>query len=459
MQVGSQITFGGLASGMDTRAIIDALMNVERIPILRLQNKKQVLSQQDGIYSQLKTLLDDLRTKAEAVDTPQEIGAFTATSSNEHLGVSAAGAAGAPAVAGTYDISVLNLAKAESRATGGFADQDTTDIGSGTFTITVGTDVHTVDLSANPTNTLQDVRDAINASGAPVTATIINNGTSTDPYQLVLSSDETGVANSFAVDLTGFTTTNPTLFNIDDPVASRLQAAEDSHVQINGLDVYRPSNKITDAVQGLTLDLQTTLNNAQVTVETDTEGIKNNIQEFVDAYNSIMDIIHGQGQVDESGQTNAVLFGDSGLRGIAGQLRTALNTEASSTGSLYATLAAIGVTSGSDGNLSIDSGDLDDAIADDLAGVLSLFANTTDGVAETFKNLADTLTDPVDGIIQARRDGIESRKENIDDRIADLEDRLDRYEQRLVNRFASMETLVSSFQAQGAALSNALLGQ
>lgn len=461
MEIGSQITFGGLATGLDTRAIIDALLSVEQIPILRLQNKKATLGQQDDIYSRIDSRLDDLRSSLGTLDTANELASYTATSSDETLvGVSAGGTASA----GSYDVDVVALAEAESRTTGGFADQDTTNVGNGSFTISVDGTNYTVDLSANPTNTLEDVRDAINSSDAPVTANIIDNGTGSNQYQLVVSSEETGASNAFSVDLTGFLGYDPALFNLDNgaPTASggsQLQAGTDAHMRVNNLDVYRPTNTVTDVLEGVTFNLNaTTSSSVQVTVSTDTEGVKSKIQDFVDAYNDIVAIIDGQGEVDDEGQTNAVLFGDSGLRSIASRLRSALTQQATSTGSVYSSLASIGITSDSTGRLSIDSEDLDDAIEADLDGVLNLFANTTDGVASSFRTTVDELTDPVDGIIKARRDGIATRQDNIDDRIAALEDRLGRYEERLVNRFASMETLVSSFQAQGAALSNALLG-
>ena len=460
MEIGSQITFGGLATGLDTRAIIDALLSVEQIPIIRLQNKKTVLSRQDDIYAQLDSRLDDLRTAVEALDTAGELSSFTATSSDESLlGVSAGGMASV----GSYDIDIVALAESESRATGGYADQDATNVGNGSFTITVDGTAHTVDLSATPTNTLQDVRNAINESGAPVTASIIDNGTGSNHYQLVVSSDTTGAANAFSVDLTGFTGHDPALFNLDNSAAtsaggSQLQAGQDSHIKVNNLDVYRSTNTVTDVLEDVTFNLNAvTTSSVQVTVSTDTEGVKSKIQDFIDAYNDIISIIDGQNEVNDEGQTSAVLFGDSGLRSVASRLRTALSQQATSTGSVYSTLAAIGITSDSDGRLNIDSADLDDAIEGDLEGVLSLFTNTTDGLASTLKTTIDELADPVDGIIKARRDGIASRKDNIDDRIEALEQRLGRYEERLINRFASMEILVSSFQAQGAALSNALM--
>lgn len=459
MEIGNQITFGGLATGLDSRAIIDALLGVEQVPILRLEQQKARLDQQDSVFSTLDARLNDLRSALESMDTTGELASYTATSSDETaLGISASGSA----AQGAYAIDIVALARAESRTTGGYADKDSTVVGTGSFSITVGTDTYSVNVGG--TGTLEDVRNAINDSGAPVNAQIIDNGTGSDPFQLVVSSDETGASNAFGVDLSGFSGYDPLTFNIDNGAAvgsggSQLQAGADAEINVNGLQVFRASNTITDVVEGVTLDLNATTqlgNPVQITIDVDTEGIKSKINDFIDAYNDIASVFDAQSEVDEEGQTNAVLFGDSGIRSIASRLRTATNSQATSTGSVYTSLSSIGITSNSSGKLELDSADLEDAIENDLQGVLDMFANSTDGIAGAFKTAVDDLTDPVDGIIKSRRDGIASRQDSIDDRIASLENRLDRYEQRLIQRYASLETAVSSFQAQGAALTGIL---
>jgi len=456
MEIGNQITFGGLATGLDSRAIIDALLGVEQVPILRLSQQKSRLSAQDNVYSTLDTRLNDLKSALESMDTSGELASYAATSSDETaLGISASGSA----TQGAYDIDIVALAQAESRATAGFADKDTTVVGTGSFSVMVGTDTYSINVGG--TGTLEDIRNAINDSDAPVNAQIIDNGSGTDPFQLVVSSDETGASNAFSVDLTGLTY-DPLKFNIDNgaPIGSggsQLQAGTDSHVKVNNLDVYRSSNTVTDIIGGVTLDLNSiTTSSVQVTIDVDTDGIKSKIQDFVDAYNDIANIFSAQSEVSEEGETNAVLFGDSGIRSIASRLRSAISNQATSTGSNYTSLSSLGIRSDSAGKLQLDSADLEEAISNDLQGVLDMFSNSTDGLADAFKTAVDDLTDPVNGIIKSRRDGIASRQDNIDSRIETLEERLDRYEQRLIERYASLETLVSSFQAQGAALTGAL---
>ncbi|MAG55219.1 MAG: hypothetical protein CMJ83_02905 [Planctomycetes bacterium] len=450
MEIGSQITFSGLATGLDSRAIIDALLQVESIPILRMQNRKSMLNTQDSVFSTLDSRLDDLRSAVEALDSIGELASYTASSSDEDaISVTASGTA----TEGTNSVDVVGLAAAESRTTGGYANADALDIGTGSFTIMVDGNNYNVDLNSSPNNTLQDVRDAINASGAPVSASIIDTGSGADPFQLVINSTETGAENAFSVDLTGFTPVEPAKFNIDD-IASRLQTGVDAHIRVNNLDVYRPTNTISDVIEGVTLDIKSVSARTQVTVNRDNQGIKDKVQSFLDAYNDIATIMDAQNQVDEEGSTDAVLFGDSGLRSIASRLRQAVNHSPASLTGNFTSLAAIGITSDSTGKLNLDSSDFDAALASDFQGVMDLFTSTTDGSAKEFKAAVDDLTDPVNGIIKIRKDGISSRQSTLDDRIEALTNRLADYEERLIQRFATLETQVSSFQAQGSALSS-----
>lgn len=449
--ISNSIRFGGLASGLDTQALIDALVQVERVPILRLQAQRQRLNQQDAIFGKIDGKLDALRRAVEALDTTSEFGSFAAVSSNENaLTATASGSA----TAGTYNISVTSIAQAESRRTGGFAS-NTADAGTGTIRLTVNGTNHDIALT-NPTNSLEAVRDAINSSSAPVTATLINDGGASNPWKLVLSSDETGTANAVSVDLTNFTAADPA-FNF----GTQLQGAVDAVFTVNGQQITRASNTVTDAVNGLTLKLKSggTGVSSTVTVTTDTAGIRKKVEDLIKAYNDIVADVAPQNVVGSDGQTSAVLFGDSGLRGVTNRLRTALNHEVSGTNSAYTSLASVGVRTGSDGKLSLDATRFDAAVAADLNGVSSLFTKSAtlladSGAARQLKAAVDDLTDPTDGVIKARRDGIQRRIRTIDERVSDLEDRLGGFEERLVNRFAMLEQIMSSLQAQGASLSS-----
>ncbi len=436
---------GGLASGLNSGAIIDALMDVERIPILRLQSQKQRLNQQNDIFGKLDGKLDALMSVLQKMDTTGELASYTATSSDENK---VKVTAGGNATNGAWTVNVTQLAQTMSRSTAGLADSNTTNVGTGSFGITSNGQTWNIDLSANPTNTLEDIRDAINNSAAPVSATLINDGTGATPWRLVVTGDSSGAANAFTFDLTNFTVANAA-FNLNQ-AGSVLQNAQDATLSINGLSLTRSTNKVSDAITGLTLDLKAT-GSSSITSSADNAGVKKKVKEFVDAWNAIVDITAPQNAVNSTGQTSAILFGDSGLRSMSSHLRGGLNAVAGGTSS-YRTLAGIGIRTGTDGKLSLDESDFDAALSADFAGVLNVFTDSSSGAAKSLKTAVDDLTDPVNGLIESRRDGIASRIRTIDSRMRDLEKRMEKFEERLTAKYAALEKLVSSFQAQGASL-------
>ena len=72
------ITFGGLATGMDTDAIISALMGIERRPLQRLETDKSFFNSRQTAFNDLDGKLKDLMAKAEAIDTANEMVTPTA---------------------------------------------------------------------------------------------------------------------------------------------------------------------------------------------------------------------------------------------------------------------------------------------------------------------------------------------------------------------------------------------
>jgi len=451
MQVnGANITFGGLASGIDTRAIIDALLDVRSIPLLRLEQKKQVLQQQNNFFGNLDTKLDALKETLTALKDLGGVASVAPTSSDEDV---ATATATGGAVAGTYDIHINSLAERETfTSQNGFATRDQT-IFSGpatySFDINVGANTYTVDLAGDVT--LEDVRDAINASGAPVTAAIIDTNIGANPYELVLTAESTGTDNAFTLDFSA----SPA--GLDTTLAlSQTQAAANASFTVNGLAAESQSNSVSDVIDGLTIELLSDNNGlgADVTIDlsTDATQMKDKVQEFIDAYNEVVDLLDKQNQVDEEGKTTAVLFGDSSLRFVGSQIRDAATAQITGLTGMFTSLASIGVTVGTDGRLSLDDEDFESALETDTDALVAVFSTATNGVADRLDSVITTLTDPADGLLTTRRDGIETRTKNIDNRMEALSRRLDAYEERLVAKFAAFESLMSQFQAQGASL-------
>src|SRR5688500_10409741 len=145
----SGISFGGLASGLDTKSLISQLLALEARPITALNTRKTLLTRQKTLFTELETKLNALKSAADALRTTSkfldhkaafdETGFFTATTASG-------------AQAGSFDISVSALAKAEVSTSLGKADKATTAYGTGLLQITVGTttrsEEHTSELQS-----------------------------------------------------------------------------------------------------------------------------------------------------------------------------------------------------------------------------------------------------------------------------------------------------------------------
>ena len=193
----SGISFGGLASGLDTQAIISALTALERRPIAQLETKKTSLNRQKSLFGDLRGLLDTLNTKAKALQTATNFLQKKATSSDEDLlRVSAS----TSATAGTHEITVNSLARARVNASAGFASPTTGFGGPASLQLDVGGNTYFVAVT---TPTLTSVADAINAQNIGVQAQVVDTGNTanggTERYQLVLRATTAGAEGAFTV--------------------------------------------------------------------------------------------------------------------------------------------------------------------------------------------------------------------------------------------------------------------
>ncbi len=208
------ITFTGISTGIDWQSIIDSIVSVEQRRIdLVTATKTEETAKLTTIQS-FNGLLLALRTSATSLSRQDSFQTLAVTSSNESLLSASVTGNAAP---GTHFIRVNQLAQAHQLASQGFADTDETSIGAGTIAIRVGSGaVTTIEIDAGD-DTLGELRDAINNADAGVTATIINDGSASNPYRLLLTSSVGGAANTIdvTVNLTGGTAPDFESNNLD----------------------------------------------------------------------------------------------------------------------------------------------------------------------------------------------------------------------------------------------------
>ncbi len=426
------ISSPGIGSGLDVNSIVSQLMAVERQPVDRLTAQKSTYQSQLSAYGQLKSALSSFRDSMAKLDSPSDFRLFTATSANEDYFTASADSA---AAAGAYNVEVVRTAERHRMAAGDantYATTDT-DIGaSGTMSITVGSEpAFAVDLAGL---SLAGVRDAINsASDNPgVTASIINDDVGN---RLVLTANDTGSSNALAVSYSGADPFALQTLNSDRDSSGGFTSSDlDAVMVLEGqFTVTRSSNTVSDAIDGVTLNLKAA-GTTDLTVARDNGGIVKQAQAFVDAYNNLKSTIDSLG--------GGTLEAENTLLSIERQLRSVFNTAPTGLSSQYSYLSETGVSFQKDGTLSLNSDTLKTALNNDFNGVAELFGNDDQGYAYRVRALADSMLQ-TDGLISARQDGINDSISSITSRIDSMNRRLDITETRYRQQFTALDGLVS----------------
>ncbi len=391
----------GVGSGLDVASIVSSLMAVEKVPYDQLTTQKTSYQSEISAFGTLKSALSTFQTSVQKLSSASNFNAQTATSSDTTTFT--AKSDGTASVA-DYSVSVSQLAKSQKLDLGGFAN--TTDVvGTGTLTFSFGSydstgntftpnaskSSFTVNINSS-NNTLSGIQAAINAAGGGVTASIVNDGTTN---HLVLTSNDTGATNTLkitAADDDGNNTDASGLSKLAyDPTAasgagknmSQLQAAQNAIINVDGMTITKPSNTITDAIQGLTINLlKVNTSSVDLNVATDTNTVQTSVQNFVNAYNTLNTTLKNLTNYDSAGNgaNNGPLIGDPTTRAIQFQIKSVF-TRAINDGNNIDSLNQIGVTFQNDGTLGLDTTKLSSAMSSSFSQIAALFstsATTTD---------------------------------------------------------------------------------
>lgn len=464
------LTAPGVGSGLDVKSLVSQLMAVEQRPLTLLATKEAAYQAQLSSLGSLRGGLSSLQTAAQSLVSASAAAFGTSVSDSTVLTATAGGTA----VAGSYSIAVTSLAQQQKLIAAGTASTTTT-IGSGasttlTFqlgTISGGTLVNGIyspvaTFTANPAkasvavtidssnNTLAGIRDAINAANTGVTATIINDG-SAAPYRLSLTSNDTGAASSLQLAVSGDASISALLSYDPGTVTQNLvqtQVAQNAQFSVDGVGISSTSNSVTDAIQGVTLNLAKASPNpspatATVTVQRDTSSLTTALNSLVLSYNSMNRTI---ASVSAKG---AVLQGDWAVLGLQRQVRSILGSAQS--GGSYTTLSQLGISFQKDGSLALDSTKLAAALSSSVTDVSTL----TKAVGAAIKSAADILLGTT-GPLANETDGINRSIKDIGTRRTSIQRQLESTQARYQAQFSALDTLLGSMNSTSSFLTQQL---
>ena len=451
------ISSAGIGSGLDVAKIVEQMVAAEKVPLKKLEYKAEGIQTQISTYGEIKSLTSKLGDIVSKLTRDSAWNGVSISSSNPTLSGTMTGIA----ATGTYNIQVTDLAQAQTTALGGTGGaggsaltKDQTMGAAGTIKLKMG--AVEKDISVSDSDTLTKIATKINEAEMGIQASVVTDVDGKE--RLMLRSKETGTDKAFTVDLSAA----PAVLG-----QAEAQAAKNAKVKLNGMEVESSSNTFANTIPGMSFTVsEVTSTAATLNVKADTEAMKKNIQEFVDTYNELNDLLTkstksvrtADGKLDPSVQKEGVgtLQGDSATVSLQNSLRMLTQGISGSTGGLTR-LAEIGIQMQEGGKLSTDTTKLDKALTN-LEGLKGLFANKADalgqggGIAVNFKNFTDKLLS-FDGTLNTKTDSLERTLKSNSAEQTKVNTRADTLEKRLYAQYSALDTKMASLNALNAYVS------
>ncbi len=487
-------TFSGLATGLDTTALVENLLALEREPLNRLEERRNDVADQQDLMRELNTKLLALRDAARDIDnrsllgsTPsstEEFLSYTAESEDDDVVTATASNGATP---GTIDVVVEQLATAGRKFSDTFSSTDTAEIAAGTtiqinlndddntsvFDYTVGADGITLANLKSLINTSTDNDDRVVAEIIQV---------SDNEFRLGITAKEEGEDGDFSV------TGNALTFDSDYEVL-----AQNAVFEVNGLPLNRSSNKVTDVLEGITLELRAVsvdeneggatpvYRNTAIEVDVDDDEIATTIESFLSKFNDVMSFINKQQEVNEATRRSGPLGNDSTVRTIKARLLDQVSRAfnfTSAPNNPFTSPGSIGIELQGDGKLKLDKERLSEALDRNTLAVRRLFAGAVEvdangepvqvprldddgneiegtlvdslenGIATGITELLGPIVRVGDGLLATRDQGFDLRLSGFDDSIDRFNRRLAKRQETLVAQFTRLEQIVASFNSQ-----------
>lgn len=483
---------GGIVSGMDIEAMVNKLMEAERMPLQRMKQEETRLTWKRDAFREINSVLLELDQMMLDMKLTRTYQPKTATSSLESA---VRATAAATATNGSYEISVSSLATNEMQVSRKLEDNInlSTKIseingdlaGEHTF-ITYDEDgqpqTHTLVIKED--ETLEQVLRNIHvASDGNVRAFFDDN-----TKQVVLETTRTGIYNTNQngneIEFVVSGEERPNFFTNYLNLDVTSEATNAVFKYNNGLDLHSRDNSYS--LNGITFEFLNTTDgaNARVTVSSDIDTSYDTIKKFVDKYNEAIDKMnksqteqryrdyHPLSEEEKSEMTDkqielweeraksGILRGESSIRDSMYALRNSLQGFVRNGGD-FSLLSEIGIKTSENymdgGKLVIDEDKLKAALRDNPEGVHQLFAGE-DGLIHRFEQALDDSRARIER--QAGKETtvaldnytIGKRIKELNERISDFEQRMVRVEQRYWNQFTAMEKAISQLNQQSSYL-------
>ncbi|WP_417868598.1 flagellar filament capping protein FliD [Vibrio furnissii] len=432
---------------------LDPITMATQLATYDVQSFQQRYQTQSTQYQSQLTALGKVETALRAFRTAiTEMNSSTSSIVKNSATVSQEGyfsaTADANALAGSYQVFVEQVATAHQVSASMPANLDATTqvptAGTLDFTIngeTMTLDLSTLDSDGDGVATMADLVSAINndSNNPGVNATLVRSNGQT---YFMLSSTETGVANSVnvAVSGTGQTWFEDALTNLNE-----ISAPQDAVIwlgaQGTGLQLTNSSNTFEGVINGVDLTVTKAQTSGEaplsLSVGADQEGTKDQMNKIIEAYNSLMKTIDSYTSIGGEDAQRGVLASDPTIRSIESQLKTLVRGEFEGM-----RLSDLGIEISRDGTMKIDADKFEDAQTTNTAALESFF-NGDGNLLDSLDSLLDPYLQFSNGLFKSRKDALQQNISRIEDKQTALERKYDMAYDRYLKQFTQMNQLIT----------------
>ncbi len=381
------LTIDGLATGFDTASIIEGLQQFQQRQIDLLESRRTKEVQRQTAFKGVEAQVLSFRSTASRLGrTTGNVFSARAVSSSDETALTATASSGA--APGIYSVTVNQLAQAHQIGSQGLSGENA-EITQGTFSFRVGNGAQTDITVDSSNNSLRALANAVNDADAGVRASIINDGSATNGYRLLLSAEKTGadnaitITNSLAADNGNAVRPDFSGAAIQDAVNSSLTLGSGA----GAITVENSTNTVEDLLDGVTLQLGAAdvTRTISLQVSRDTEAAASAVRDFVDGFNRVMEFIDENSRFNIQSQQGGVLLGNRQAQTIQDDLRAAVTDTVSGVNPNANRLSAIGISITDAGTLVLNESRLSEVLAgrvaevsdDDLSRLFSFSGDTT----------------------------------------------------------------------------------
>ncbi|MGL4720406.1 MAG: flagellar filament capping protein FliD, partial [Kluyvera intermedia] len=330
----------------------------------------------------------------------------------------------------------------------GFEDLDDDAIKNATGTLKINLNGESIEVEMDGLNSMADFAEAINKTDFPSasnsnTATSAQNGVTASlmrvdgKVSLILNSDQSGEKYDIQLDTSGMTS-GQNIFDKEEI----MTAGKDAIFTLgdSAKEYKSSSNTLDSLVDGVSIKLTSTTEANKpliISIDTDTTETQNQVQAFLDAYNSLRETVAGMTATGSGSDSRGAFAGDASISALTSELSNMLRGTFGEQN-----MSKFGITADKDGKLNIDSKVLEEQLKNDPQTVAQFF-NGNDGLIKSMDKSLDKYLSSSSGLLKGRQETLDRQKTEIDNKTEKMNTRYESSYNRYLKQFTQLQSLMT----------------